>query len=57
MPSPPVMRLSAVEPVRLSLKAEPVMFSILVSVSLPAPPVFWADVRARLTVTPAVAPA
>ncbi len=42
-------------PVSLSAKAEPVRFSKLLSVSLPPPPVAWAVVTARLTVTPAPA--
>ena len=44
-------------PVRVSFRFEPVRFSILVTVSVPAPTVFWAVVIARLTVTPAVASA
>ena len=51
------MTLAPVLPVRVSLKAVPVRFSKLTRVSTPAPMVFWAVVRARFTVTPAVAPA
>jgi len=39
----------------LVAKAEPMRFSILLKVSVPALPVFCAMVSARLTVTPAVA--
>jgi hypothetical protein len=40
-------------PVRLSLKPLPIRFSMLISVSLPEPPVACAPAVARLTVTPA----
>jgi len=46
------MTLGPVLPVRLSLKAVPVRFSKLMRVSVPAPTVFWAPAKARLTVTP-----
>ena len=56
LPRPPSITLSRLEPVRLSLKAEPLRFSILDSVFVSVPPILWALVTARLTVTPAGAP-
>ena len=54
MPAPPSSTLAPALPVSLSAYAEPVRFSIDVSVSRPEPPVVWALVMARLTVTPVV---
>ena len=48
----PVRTLLPVVPRRVSLNCEPVRFSKPLSVSVPALIVFWAVVRARLTVTP-----
>src|SRR6266508_631745 len=63
--SPPPMRVSSppapprllgpVFPVSVSANADPAAFSTSVIVSLPAPPVAWAVVSDRFTVTPAVA--
>ncbi|MNF06185.1 hypothetical protein D3C80_2060850 [compost metagenome] len=57
MPAPPLRVLAAALPVRVSLKLLPVRFSKASKVSLPEPPVAWAVVTARLTVTPLVAKA
>jgi hypothetical protein len=46
--------LAPVLPVSLSVEAEPIRFSMLISVSLPEPPVACAVLTARLTVTPVV---
>jgi hypothetical protein len=46
--------LAAVVPVRVSLPDPPVAFSVLEMVSVPAATVYWAVVRDRFTVTPAV---
>jgi hypothetical protein len=54
-PAPPLMAFALADPVNMSLKAEPIRFSKMDKVSEPAPPVFWALVVARLTVTAAVA--
>ncbi len=55
-PAPPSMTLLPALPVRVSLKALPVMFSKLDRVSSPAPPVLFATgTRSMRTVTPAAA--
>jgi hypothetical protein len=46
---------ATVDPIKTSLKAEPLRFSNNDSMSVPAPPVFWAAVVAKLTVTKAPA--
>ncbi len=55
LPSNPLIVLALLFPVRVSLNLEPVRFSILVSVSVPAPTVFCAELVFKETVTPAVA--
>jgi hypothetical protein len=53
LPAPLARELLAASPVRLSLKAVPIRFSMLISRSLPAARVFWAlPWRARETFTP-----
>ena len=53
---PPALKsLGFPPPVRTSSKSLPMIFSILLKVSDPAPPVSWLSVRLRLTVTDAPA--
>ena len=54
-PSPPVIVLTELVPISVSLKADPVRFSNPLRVSVPAPPVFCGMVFDRSTVTEAEA--
>ncbi|PPD40386.1 MAG: hypothetical protein CTY16_17525 [Methylobacter sp.] len=54
-PPSPLRRLSPLLPVSVSLKLLPMRFSKFNNLSLPAPPVFCAPNKPRLTATPAEA--
>ena len=54
-PAPPESAFAPTVPVRASAKADPTTFSAVSTVSVPAPPVFWAASEARLIVMPASA--
>jgi hypothetical protein len=56
LPLAPFRTFVAVEPVSESFPLPPVAFSVFVMVSVSAPPVFWAVVSERFTVTAAFVP-
>ncbi|MNN91555.1 hypothetical protein D3C81_2096830 [compost metagenome] len=51
LPAPPLRLFAVLLPVSRSLKLEPARFSTATRVSEPEPPVAWAVVMARLTLT------